>query len=55
MSLDDDSDNVQQNMQLQPLATTSTSLGDFGPLDTGSTGMFKIIMLSFMILMFTCV
>ena len=34
-------------MQLQPFATTSTSFGDFGPLDTGSTGMFKIIMLRF--------
>ena len=47
MSPKDDSDNLQQNMQLQPIATTSTSSGDFGPLDTGSTGMFKIIMLSF--------
>ena len=33
-------------MQLQPLATT-TSSGAFGPLDTSTTGMFKIIMLSF--------
>ena len=47
MSLEDDSNNLQQNMQLQPLATTSTSSGDFGPLDTSTTGMFKIIMLSF--------
>ena len=34
-------------MQLQPLAATSTSSGDFGPLNIMSTGMFKIIMLSF--------
>ena len=34
-------------MQLQPLATTSASSDDFGPLDTSTTGMFKIIMLSF--------
>ena len=34
-------------MQLQPLVTTSTSSGDFGPLDTSTIGMFKIIMLSF--------
>ena len=34
-------------MQLQQLVTSSTSSGDFGPLATGSTGMFKIIMLSF--------
>ena len=47
VSLEDDSNNLQQNMQLQPLATTSTSSGDFSPLDTGSTCMFKIIMLSF--------
>ena len=47
MSPEDDSDNLQQNMQLQPLATASTSSGNFGPLDTRSTGMFKIIMLSF--------
>ena len=47
MSPNDDSDNLQQNMQLQPLATASTSSCDFGPLDTGSTSMFKIIMLSF--------
>ena len=47
MSPEDDLDNLQQNMQLQPLATTSTSSGDFGPLDTRSIGMFKIIMLSF--------
>ena len=47
MSAKDDSDNLQQKMQLQPLATNSTSSSDFGPLDTGSTGMFKIIMFSF--------
>ena len=47
MSPEDDSDNLQQNMQLQSLATTSTSYGDFGPLDTGSTSIFKIIMFSF--------
>ena len=29
------------------IATTSTSFGDFGPLDTSTTGMFKIIILSF--------
>ena len=34
-------------MQLQPPATTSTSSGDFDPLDTSTTGMFKIIMLNF--------
>ena len=34
-------------MQLQPLATTSTNSGDFDPLYTSTTGMFKIIMLSF--------
>ena len=57
MSPEDDSDNLQQNMQLQPLATTSTSSGDFGPLDIGSTGMFKIIMLSFIcdICVYICV
>ena len=43
----DDSDNLQQNMQLQPLATTTTSSSAFGFLDTSTTGMFKIIMLSF--------
>ena len=47
MSPEDDSDNLQLNMQLQPLATTSTSSGAFGPLDTSTTGMFKIIMLTF--------
>ena len=47
MSPENDLDNLQQNMQLQPLATTSTSSSGFGPLDTRSTGMFKIIMLSF--------
>ena len=47
MSLEDNSDNLQQNIQLQPLTTISTSYGDFGPLDTRSIGMFKIIMLSF--------
>ena len=47
MSLEGDSDNLQQNMQLQPLATTFTSFGDFGFLDTSTHGMFKIIMLSF--------
>ena len=47
MSPNDDSDNLQQNMQLQPLTTASTSSSDFGPLDIGSTGMFKIIILSF--------
>ena len=47
VSSEDDSNNLQQNMQLQPLATTSTSSGDFSPLDTRSTCMFKIIMLSF--------
>ena len=34
-------------MQLQSLATTCTSYGDFGFLDTSTTGMFKIIMLTF--------
>ena len=34
-------------MQLQPLATTSTSFGAFDFLDTSTTGIFKIIMLSF--------
>ena len=47
MFLEDDSDNLQQNMQLQPLATTFTSSDAFGFLDTSTTGMFKIIMLSF--------
>ena len=47
MSGEDDLDNLQQNMQLQPLATTSFSYGDFGPLDTSTTGMFKVIILSF--------
>ena len=47
MSLEDNSDNLQQNMQLQPLETTSTSFGDFGFLNTSTPGMFKIIMLSF--------
>ena len=47
MSVEDDSYNLQKNMYLQPLATTSTSSSDFGPLDTSTTGMFKIIMLSF--------
>ena len=47
MSLEDDLNNLQQNMQLQPLATTSTSSSDFGFLDTFTTGMFKIIILSF--------
>ena len=44
---EDDADNLQQNIKLQPLATTSTSSGDFDQLDTSTTGMFKIIMLSF--------
>ena len=47
MSPEDDSNNLQQNIQLQPFATTSSSSGDFGPLDTGSTSMFNISMLSF--------
>ena len=47
MSPEDDSDNLQQNMQLQLLATTSTSSNAFGFLDTSTTSMFKIIMLSF--------
>ena len=47
MSPNDDSNNLQQNMQLQPLATTFTSSRAFGFLDTSTTGMFKIIMLSF--------
>ena len=47
MSPEDDSDNLQQNMQLQPLASISTSSSDFGFLDTSTTGMFKIIMFSF--------
>ena len=47
MSPEDDLDNLQQNMQLQPLVTTSTSSSDFGSLDTRSIGMFKIIMISF--------
>ena len=47
MSPEDDSDNLQHNMQLQPLATTSTSSSAFGFLDTSTTSMFKIIMLSF--------
>ena len=47
MSPKDDSDNLQRNIQLQPLATTSTSSDDFSPLDTSIIGMFKIIMLSF--------
>ena len=47
VSVEDDSYNLQKNMYLQPLATTSTSSSDFGPLDTSTTGMFKIIMLSF--------
>ena len=34
-------------MQLQPLATTSTSSCDFGFLNISTTDMFKIIMLSF--------
>ena len=47
MSPEDDLDNLEQNIQLKPLATTSTSSDDFGPLDTSTTGMFKIIILSF--------
>ena len=47
MSPENDSDNLQKNIELQPLATTSTSYSDFGPLDTSTTGMFKIIMLRF--------
>ena len=49
MSLEDDSDNLQQSMQSQPLATTSTNSGDFvfKSIYTFTTGMFKIIMLSF--------
>ena len=34
-------------MQLQPLATISTSFGDFGCLYASTIGIFKIIMLSF--------
>ena len=45
MSLEDDSDNLQQNMQLQPLTITSTSSGDFSFLDTSTTGMFNILMI----------
>ena len=47
MSLEDDLDNLQQNIQLQPLTTTSTSFSAFGFLDASTTGMFKIIMFSF--------
>ena len=47
MSPEDDSDNRQQDMQLQPFATTSASCSDFGFIDTSTTGMFNIIMLSF--------
>ena len=47
MSLEDDLDNLQHNMDTQPLATTSTSFGAFSFLDTSTTGMFKIIMISF--------
>ena len=43
VSPEDDSDNLQQNMQLQPLATTSTSSGAFDFLDMSTIGMFKII------------
>ena len=50
MSPEDDLNNQQQNMQLQPLATTSTSFGDFGHLDTSTTGMFKIIMLTLLMI-----
>ena len=45
VSLEDDSNNLQQNMQLQPLTITSTSSGDFGFLDTSTTGMFNILMI----------
>ena len=47
VSPENDSNNLQQNMKLQPLATTSTSSDDFGFLDISTTSMFKIIMLSF--------
>ena len=47
MFLEDDSNNLQQNMHLHPLVTTSTSSGAFGFLDTSATGMFKIIMFNF--------
>ena len=47
MSPEDGSNNLQQNMQLQPLATTFTSSGDFGHLDTSTTDIFKIIILIF--------
>ena len=47
MSLENHLDNLQQNMDTQPLATTSTSSSAFGFLDTSTTCMFKIIMLSF--------
>ena len=47
MFLEDDSNNLQRNMQLHPLANTSTSSDAFGFLDTSTTGMFKITMLSF--------
>ena len=46
VSLEDDLDNLQHNMDTQPLATTSTSFGAFSFLDTSTTGMFKIIMIS---------
>ena len=47
MSPKDDLDNLQQNMDTQPLATTSTSSNAFGFLDISTIDMFKIIMLSF--------
>ena len=47
MSAENDSNNLQQNIQLQPFATTSTSSSDFCPLDTSTTSMFTIIILSF--------
>ena len=47
MSVEDNSDNLQQSMQLQPLATTSISSDAFVFLETSTTSMFKIIMFSF--------